>query len=141
MSRRGWIITLVAGGLGLAIVIGVLANSQSVEERQYCSSLQALQSSLTSLDSLDPKTASQDQVQSDIDSVQNDWGSVKSDAKDLSDSNQDALDSAWNSFESAVGNLTSGGSTADVQSAAEGLAKTVQSSIDSYDCSSSSSST
>src|SRR5262249_47768683 len=67
MSRRGWIITLVAVGVALAIVIGALANSQSADEQKYCDSLQSMQTALTSLTSLDPKTASSDEVQSDID--------------------------------------------------------------------------
>jgi len=58
MSRKGWIILLVAGGVGLAIVIGLVANSQSVAERQYCDSLNTLEGSLTALTSLDPSTAS-----------------------------------------------------------------------------------
>src|SRR5262249_5656440 len=57
MSRRGWIITLVAVGVGLAIVLGALANSQSADERKYCDSLASMQSALTSLTSLDPKNA------------------------------------------------------------------------------------
>ena len=140
MSRKGWIITLVAVGLGLAVVVGALANSQSVQERQYCSSLESLESSLTSLTSLQPTSGSSDQLQSDINAVQSDWGSVKNDAKGLSDSNQKNLEDAWNGFESAVGDLDNGGSTADVQNAAKGLEQAVQSSIDSYKCSSSSSS-
>ena len=141
MSRRGWIVTLVVGGLALAIVIGVLANSQSVQEGQYCDSLEALESSLTSLTALDPNTASADQVQSDINSVQNDWGDVKTDAQNLHDSNQQALNTAWNSFQKAVGDLKSNGSTADVQNAAKGLASAAQSSVDSYHCTTSSSGT
>ena len=134
MSRRGWIITLVAAGVGLAIVIGALAGSQSADEQKYCDSLESMQTALTSLTSLDPKTASSDEVQSDIDQVQSDWGSLKSDASAVHDDNEDAIDSAWKSFESAVSDLNNGGSTEDVQTAAQGLEQTVESSLDSYDC-------
>ena len=47
MSKKTWIITLVAIGAGLAIVLGLVANSQSHAEKQYCDSLNALESSLT----------------------------------------------------------------------------------------------
>lgn len=135
MSKKGWIITLVALGVGLAVVIGLLANSQSYAERQYCDSLSSLEGSLSALTSLDPSTASQDQVQSDIDAIQSDWSDVKSDASNLSDANQQELDSAWNSFQSSVSDLTGGsGSTEDVQSAAKGLESAVQANAETYDC-------
>ena len=141
MSRKAWIITLVAVGVGIAVVIGLLANSQSVAEKQYCSSVATLESSISALTSLDPSTVSQDQVQSDIDDIQSAWGDVKDDASNLSDLNQEDLDSAWNSFESAVKNLNDGGSTEDVQNAAKSLGTAAQSSADSLDCSDSSSTT
>ncbi len=134
MSKKTWIITLVALGAGLAIVLGLVANSQSHAENQYCDSLSSLESSLTSLTSLNASSASKDQVQSDIDAIQSDWSTVKSDASNLSNSNQQALDSAWNTFESAVSDLTGNGSTEDVQNAAKGLESAVQASADSYDC-------
>ena len=139
MSRRGWIITLVLVGVALALVLGVAANSQSRAETQYCDSLGSLQSAISSLTALNPSSASQSEVQSDVDAIQSAWSNVKSDGSTLHDDNQQALDSAWSSFQSAVGDLSDGGSTADVQSAAEGLGKAVQSSLDSYDCSSSTS--
>src|SRR5262245_57153540 len=122
MSRKGWIITLVAVGAGLAIVVGAFANSKSRQEQQYCDALSSLESSLTALDSLNAHSASQDEVQSDISAVQSDWSDVKSDASKVHDSNESSLDSAWSDFESAVGNLNNGGSVSDVQSAAKGLA-------------------
>ena len=135
MSKKAWIITLVLVGAGLAIVLGLVANSQSHAEKQYCDSLSSLQSSLTSLTSLNPSTASKDEVQSDIDAIQSDWSTVKSDASNLSNSNQQALDSAWSTFESSVSDLTGGsGSTEDVQNAAKGLESAVTSSADTYDC-------
>ena len=135
MSRKALIITLVLAGAGLAIVLGLVANSQSHAEKQYCDSLSSLQSSLTTLTSLNPSTASQDEVQSDIDAIQSDWSTVKSDASNLSDANQQALDDAWDSFQSSVSDLSGGsGSTEDVQTAAKGLESAVQSNADSYDC-------
>ncbi len=135
MSKKAVIITLVLVGVALAIVLGLVANSQSHAEKQYCNSLDSLESSLTTLTSLNPSTASKDAVQSDIDAIQSDWSAVKSDASKLSSNNQQALDSAWDSFQSAVSDLAGGsGSTEDVQNAAKGLESAVQSSADSYDC-------
>jgi hypothetical protein len=78
-----------------------------------------------------------DQVQSDINSVQNDWGDVKTDAQNLHDSNQQALNSAWNSFKKQ--SATSGGVDGECQNSAKSLASAVQSSVDSYHCTTSSS--
>ena len=139
MSKKAWIIVLVAVGAGIAVVIGLLANSQSVAEKQYCSSVAALEGSISTLTSADPSTVSQDSLQSDIDAIQSDWGNVKNDASHLSDLNQDELDSAWNGFESAVKDLNNGGSAEDVQNAAKSLGAAAQSSADSLDCSDSSS--
>lgn len=136
MTRKWWIILgLVAVGVGLAIVIGVAANSQSVAEKQYCDSLSSLKNSLESLDSVSPSTdPSSGEVQTDIQNVQSAWGDVKSQASNLEDVNQQSLDSAWNSFESAVKNLTNGGSLSDVQSAGKSLTSTVETNLDTYDC-------
>lgn len=141
MSRRGWIIVLVSAGVGIAIVIGLVANSQSVAEKQYCNSLADLQGSVATVTSYNPSTSSSDQLQTDIDNVQSDWSAMKSDASQLSNLNQESLDSAWDDFESAVKDLNNGGSVDDVQSAAKSLGSAVKASIDSYDCSDSSSST
>ena len=134
MSKKAWIITLVGVGVVLAVVLGLLANSQSVAEKKYCNSLDGLQSSLVALTSLNATAATSGQVQSDVDAVQSAWSDVKSAGSKLSDDNQANLNSAWDSFQTAVGNLNDGGSTADVQSAATGLETAVQSSIKSYDC-------
>ena len=139
MSRKGWIIALVGGGVVLAVVIGLLANSQSVAEKQYCNSVDALQSSITTLTTADPTTLSKDQVQSDIDGIQSAWRNVKSDASDVHDLNQQDMDSAWDSFESAVKDLNNGGSTEDVQKAAESLGSAAEASAESLDCADSSS--
>ena len=134
MGKKAWIITLVGVGVVIAVVIGLLANSQSVAETQYCNSVDALQSSITTLTSTSASSLSQDQVQSDIDGIQSAWGNVKSDASHLHDLNSQDIDSAWDSFESAVKDLNNGGSTEDVQNAAKSLGTAAQSNADSVDC-------
>ena len=79
MTRKTWIIVLVAGGIGLAILIGVLGtrNEPSTTKAQatttLCGSLTGLQSSLNTLTSLDPSTATKDELNSDVTAVQNSW--------------------------------------------------------------------
>ena len=136
-----WIIGLVAGGVVLAVVIGLLANSQSAAEKGFCNNLNSLESSLTNLTSLNPSTASQGDFQSDVSSVQSAWGDVKSSAQHLSGINMSSLNSAWNTFSQAVQNVPSASSVSDaeqsISQAANGLESAVKSSIDSYDCSNS----
>ena len=142
MNRKTWLIVLIAVGAGLAILIGLLGQSEQVAEKQYCDDLTAMQSDLTALTSLDPSTATQDEFQSDVSAVQDDWDSLKSSAQDLQDANQSQLDSAWDSFESAVKGIPDNASVSDaeqsVSSAAQGLESALQSSSDAYTCSSSS---
>src|SRR5262249_51354518 len=102
MSRKAWIIVLALAGVGVAFLVGFASRSQGVAEKQYCDSLGSLQSSVNSLVSLDPASATQDQFQSAVSSVQSDWNGVKSAAQNLHNANTSSLDSAWNSFEQAV---------------------------------------
>jgi hypothetical protein len=143
MGRTGWII-LVVVGVGVAIAIGLLANSQSVAAKQFCNNLSTLEGSITNLTGLNPTSATQGEFQSDVGAVQSAWGNVKSDAQHLSDVNMSSLESAWNDFSQAVQNVPSAGSVSDaeqsISQSADGLTAAVKSSIDSYDCSGSSSS-
>jgi hypothetical protein len=144
MSNKAWtwVVILVAVGVVIAILIGVLGQSQSAAERQYCDSLNSLQTSVSSLQSLDPSSASQGAVQSDLSAIQSAWQSVVSDAQSLQNVNMSSLDSAWDSFTASVQNLPSDSSASDAQQAlsqsAQGLKTAVQSNLESYDCSSSS---
>ena len=143
MNRRMWIIVLVAVGVGAAIVIGLLGNrggeSQADAQQNFCSSLSALESSINSLTSLDPSTASKSDYQSDVSQIENDWDQVKTDASDLANVSMSQLDSAWDSFKSAVDDVPSDASVSDalndVSSSAKTLASTVQSTLTGPDCS------
>jgi hypothetical protein len=142
MSRRTWIVVLVAAGVGLALLLGFVARSQSVGETQYCDSLASLKSSVGNLLALDPATATQGEFQSDLEAVQNDWSSVKSAAEDLHASNASALENAWSSFAGAVKSIPSDASAGTAQShvsqSAQALESAVASAFSSYDCSSTS---
>ena len=134
-----WIVGLVAIGVVIAVVIGLLSNSQSVAARQYCDDLENLQASITSLTSLNPATATADEFETDAESVRNAWTDVKGSAQNLGDVNMAALDDAWGDFSQTVGSLGGNASVSDAEQAisqsANGLQTAVQSNINSYDCS------
>ena len=145
MSRRAWIIVLIAVGVGASVLIGIWAvskeDSQANAQASFCSSLDSLESSVQALVALDPSTASQDDYQSDVSQIENDWDQVKSDASDLASIDMSTLDSAWDSFKSAVDDVPDDASVSDalsdVKSAADSLVSTVQSTLTGPDCSSS----
>jgi len=148
MSRRGWIILLIALGVAAAIVIGLLGQnggeSQAQAQQNFCSSLSTLDSSITALTSLDPSTASKSDYQSAVDTIQSDWDQTKSDASDLTNITTSDLSDSWDSFKSSVDNVPSDASVSDalssVKSSADSFATTVKSTVTGPDCSSSSSS-
>jgi hypothetical protein len=143
MSRRMWIIVLVAVGVGGAIVIGLLGNrggeSQAQAQENFCSSLSTLEASVNSLTSLSPTSASKSDYQSDVSAIENDWDQVKTDASDLANVTMSQLDSAWDSFKSAVDDVPDDASVSDalndVSSSATTLASTVKSTLTGPDCS------
>jgi hypothetical protein len=130
---------LVGIGVVIAVVIGLLANSQSVAQDRFCNELSALGSSITNLTSLNPSSASQGDFQSDVSAVDSAWGNVKSSAQHLNSVNMSSLDSAWDSFSKAVQGIPDSASVSDaeqsISESVDGLESAVKSSIDSYDCS------
>jgi hypothetical protein len=144
MTRRTWILVLLAGGVGAAILIGLLGNrsqSQAKAQDNFCSSLSALESSASSLTSLSPTSASKEDYESAVSDVQSDWDQVKSDAGDLKDVDTSTLDSAWDDFKSAVDDVPDDASVSDalgdISQAANSLASTTKSTLTGPDCSSS----
>ena len=140
MSAKGWVFTLVGAGVVLAVVIGLFGQSQAVAQDEFCRSLDDLNSSVQTLTSLDPTSATKDDFQSDVSDVDNAWDDVKSDAKDLSNVNMNSLDSAWDDFTSAVKSIPGSASVSDAEQtiaeSAKGLESTLQSNLQSYDCAS-----
>ena len=73
MSRRGWIIVLIAGGIGLAILIGVLGTRNEPSETKaeatagLCTSLQGLDTSLKQLTSQRPTGGPAARVDGEVD--------------------------------------------------------------------------
>ena len=141
MSRMWWIIILVAVGVGLAILIGVLGTrnepSKASDTSSLCSSLQALDTSLKNLTSL-PADASKSDYQSDVTAVQNDWNQVKSNAQNVQNAPMGDLDSAWDSFDSAVKNVPNDSSVSDavnsITQSADQLASTAKSTASEVNC-------
>jgi len=145
MSRMWWIIILVAAGVGIAVVIGILGSrnessgpSKTEAVNSLCASLKSLETSVKSLTSL-PSSASKGDYQNDITAVQNDWNQVKSDAQAVQNAPTGDLDNAWNSFSSAVKNVPNDASVQDavkdVTQSAEQLASTAQSTAAQVNCS------
>jgi hypothetical protein len=145
MTRTTWIIVLVAGGVGLAVLIGILGDrggeSQAQAQQSFCSSLSGLESSIQSLTGLSPTSASKDDYQSAVANVDSAWDQVKTDAGDLKDVSMSTLDSAWDSFTSAVDDVPDDASVSDalgdVSQAAQSLLSTAKSTLSGPDCSSS----
>ena len=135
---KGFIFGLVGVGVLIAVVIGLTGNSQSRAQKQYCDSLDNLQSSLTSLTTLDASSTQQD-FESDVEAVRNDWTNVKETAQGLSDANLQSLDDAWDEFSQTVGSLGNQASVADaeqsISQSTDALQAAVQSNLNSYDCS------
>lgn len=142
MGKKGWIILLLALGVGGAIVIGLLGQSQTVAERQLCGSLEALQSDVESLASTaksDPSSLEDGGLQTALSEIDDDWDSVKSDAQDVANLDLDSLDDAWGTFQSTVKGISSDASAADIESTVSAASQTfvseVQSTIGDLDCS------
>jgi LPS O-antigen subunit length determinant protein (WzzB/FepE family) len=141
--NRTWIIILVVVGIGLAVLIGVLATrgkeTQAEAQQNLCSSLGSLDTATTNLTSLDPKTASKSDYQSAVSDVQNQWNEVKEDAGNLHNINQSTLQSAWNSFTQSVQSVPGDASVSSalqtVSQSAKTLVTTVQSTAKSLNCS------
>lgn len=145
MSRMWWIIILVAAGVGLAVVIGILgtrnepSTSKTEAVSSLCSSLNSLETSIKGLTSLS-SSASKTDYENDITAVQDDWNQVKSDAQAVQNAPTGDLDSAWDSFSSAVKNVPNDASVQDavkdVTQSAEQLASAAQSTAAQVNCSS-----
>jgi predicted Zn-dependent protease len=143
MSRMGWIIILVAAGVGLAVVIGILgtrnepSTSKTEAVSSLCSSLNSLETSIKGLTSLS-SSASKTVYENDITAVQDDWNQVKSDAQAVQNAPTGDLDSAWDSFSSAVKNVPNDASVQDavkdVTQSAEQLASAAQSTAAQVNC-------
>ena len=148
MSRMWWIIILVAAGVGLAVVIGVLGqrNEESKTEAasSLCSSLKSLEGSLQALTGLS-SSSSKAEYQADLTAVQNDWNQVKSDAQAVQNAPTGDLDSAWDSFSSAVKNVPNDApvqdAVSDITQSADQLVSTAESTAQQVNCSSSSATT
>jgi hypothetical protein len=145
VNRKTWIIVLVAAGVGLAILIGLLGErggeSQEQAQQNFCSSVSGLESSIESLTSLSPSSASQDDYQSAVSDIESAWDQVKTDAGDLKDVATSTLESSWDSFKSAVDDVPDDASVSDalsdVSQSAQSLLSTTKSTLTGPDCSSS----
>ena len=139
MSKMTWIIILVACGIGLAVLVGVLgtrnepssSTSKAEATSTLCTSLKTLDSSVKTLTGIDTSTATKSEYQADVTAVQNAWNQVTTDAQAVQNAPTGSLDSAWSSFSSAVKNVPNSSSVSDavsaISSSAAGLASAVES--------------
>ncbi len=142
MSGKQWLILLVVIGVGLAILIGLLgsdsSNSQAEAQSNFCSSVTNLESSVQSLASLSPTSASKSDYDDVVSEIENDWDAVKADASDLASASMSELESAWDSFKSAVDDVPDDASVSealsDIGSAAQTLATDAASTLSGPDC-------
>ena len=151
MSRMWWIIVLVAAGVGLAVVIGILGTrnepsgpSKTEAISSLCGSLKSLESSIKNLTNLSSSSSKAD-YQADITAVQNDWNQVKSDTQAVQNAPTGDLDSAWDSFSSAVKDVPNDASVQDavkdITQSADQLASAAATTASQINCSSSSTTT
>ena len=148
MSRIWWIVILVAAGVGLAVVIGVLGTrnepSKTDAVTNLCDSLGSLETSVKNLTGL-TSSSSKAEYQNDVTAVQDDWNQVKSDAQAVQDAPTGDLDSAWSSFESALKDVPNDASVqdavSDVTQSADQLVSAAQTTASQVNCSPGSSST
>jgi hypothetical protein len=145
VSRKAWIIVLVAVGVGLAVLIGVLGrgnNEPTAEEStaSLCSSLSTFEASVNALTNIDPSTTTTAEFQTDVKNVQADWADVTTAAQDAKSAQMGSLDAAWAAFESSVQGIPSDSTVQDaantISKSADTLASSVQSTAQSADCSS-----
>ncbi len=141
MSRTSWIVILVAAGIGLAVLIGVLGTndepSKSEAVSSLCSSLKSLENSVENLTGLS-SSSSQSEFETDLTAVQNDWAQVKSDAQAVQNAPTGELDSAWDSFSEAVKNVPSDASVqdavTDITEAGKNLVSAAESTAEQINC-------
>ena len=96
MSKMTWIIILVACGIGLAVLVGVLgtrnepssSTSKAEATSTLCTSLKTLDSSVKTLTGIDTSTATKSEYQADVTAVQNAWNQVTTDAKAVQNARQ-----------------------------------------------------
>ena len=144
MSRMWWIIVLVAAGVGLAVVIGILGTrnepsgpSKSEAVSSLCGSLTSLGTSLKNLTSLQG-SASKSDYDSDVNAVKGDWSQVKSDLQDVKNAPGGDLENAWNGFASALKGVPDAASVqeavGDVTDAANQLVTTAKTTASQVNC-------
>lgn len=138
MSRMTWIIILVACGIGLAVLVGVLgtrnepssSTSKAEATSTLCTSVKALVSSVQTLTAIDTSTATKADYQTDVTAVQDDWNQVTTDAQAVQNAPTGDLDSAWDSFSAAVKAVPSSSSVSDavssISTSAQGLVTAAQ---------------
>lgn len=133
-----WVLGLLVVGVVLAVVIGVAGSSQTVAERQFCKSLSYLSSSVQTLTSLSPSSASGD-FESDAEDVRNGWNNIEEQSSNVSDVDMKALGQSWDAFSDALQSVPSNASISQseqsIAATAESLEATLASTMKSMECS------
>jgi hypothetical protein len=144
MTRRSWIIVLIAAGVGLAILIGVLGTrnepssstsaTKATALNSFCNSLVELGASLQTLTG----SSSKSEFQTNANAVQAAWDLVENAAHSVQGAPVGPLDQAWSTFTNSVANASSAGSPTeavnDVKQSANALVSTAESTASSVHC-------
>jgi len=142
MTRRNWIIVLIAAGVGLAILIGVLgtrnepstSTTKATALNSFCNSLVELGSSLQTL----AGSSSKSEFQTNANAVQAAWDLVENAAHSVQNAPAGPLDQAWSTFTNSVANANSAGSLTeavnDIKQSANALVSTAKTTASSAHC-------
>ena len=148
MTKKTWLVVLIAVGVGLAVLIGVLgtrnepSSSTSGPNRAQaastlCSSVKNLGSSIQSLVGLGT-SGTEGEYQSDVSAVQNAWSQVQSDYQTLKNATPGGLSNAWSAFASAVKNVPSSDSASaavnSIKQSADALQSAAQTTVSQLNC-------
>jgi hypothetical protein len=96
-------VVLVLAILGLT-ACGGNKESQAEAKEHLCSSLDAFAASVTSLQGLTLKTASEDDLKASTEKVDDAWDQVVEDAKDVKNASTDQIQSTYDDLKNAIQN-------------------------------------
>jgi hypothetical protein len=145
MTRHNWIIVLIAAGVGLAILVGVLgtrnepnsstSTTKAAALNSFCNSLVELGASLQTL----AGSSSKSEFQTNANAVQAAWDLVENAAHAVQGSAPAGpLDQAWSTFTNSVANAGSAGTVTeaanDIKQSASALVSTAKTTASSVHC-------
>jgi ABC-type transport system substrate-binding protein len=110
MSLRSRSLAII-GALSLVVVVGACSGGatpspQPAAEAATCSALQAWSNEMKAFTSLDPATATADDVAAHRDAVATAWDAVQASLADVKASDKAAVEAGWAALEAALKNIS-----------------------------------